>query len=436
MLTAENVMISTLGKPDQVSPLPLSSCYGDGIGNFVPDEARIRHDIEATAGRVSESAVLMEKAGPREYLFFDPAKTRAAIVTCGGLCPGLNNVIRSIFRQLSNYGVNDVLGIRNGYLGMNPAAGLPPLKLTNEMVEHISKEGGTILGSSRGPQDTGVLVDFLAKEQINMLFCIGGDGTQRGAHDLAMEIGARKLDIGIIGIPKTIDNDIRYTSRSFGFHTAIDEARHVLDCAHAEARGALNGVGLVKVMGRASGFIAAYATLASQEVNFCLIPEVPFKLTGPDGFMQLLKTRIGEKKHAVIAVAEGAGQELIPGTETSHDASGNALLQDIGLFLKKEIKASFAEDGLQVNVKYIDPSYIIRSVPANSDDSLLCDQFARHAVHAGMAGKTDMLIGLWNDAFTHIPIAPSVAEKKFVDPESELWISVYEATSQPLSFAV
>jgi len=431
MTDLSDTSITTLGDRKVRSPLTLSTIYGDGVGNFIPDEARVRFQVDVGTG-MDNPDICFEKAGPRERVFFDPSQVRAAIVTCGGLCPGLNNVIRSIFLELHyNYGAGEVLGIRYGYQGLNPDAGEEPVRITPEFVDDIHMEGGTVLGSSRGAQPTPKIVDFLVEKKIDMLFCIGGDGTQRGAHDIALEVLKRKLPISVLGIPKTIDNDILYVKRSFGFVTAIDQAQDVLFCAHNEAKGAPNGIGLVKVMGRQSGFIAAGATLASQEVNFCLIPELPFPMEGETGFLNVLKQRMLARKHAVIVVAEGAGQDLIGQEDIHKDASGNILFADIGIHLKHAIKEYFNRERIPVNVKYIDPSYIIRSVPANSADAFLCDQYGRHAVHAAMSGKTDMIIGEWNDSFMHVPSSLATAGRKRLEPESELWGGVVAATGQP-----
>jgi len=379
--------------------------------------------------------VLFEKAGARQQIFFHPAQAKAAIVTCGGLCPGLNNVIRSAFLELhKNYGVQQVLGIRHGYQGLNPQAGQPPLRLSMELVEDIHKEGGTILGTSRGAQDPAVTVDFLQAQGINLLFCVGGDGTQRGAHAVYEEVHRRGLAIAVVGIPKTIDNDIDYVSRTFGFTTAVEVAQKVIDCAHTEAKAAPYGIGLIKVMGRDAGGNAAVATLASQEVNFTLIPEVPFALGGERGFLAALRRRMLDRRHAVIVVAEGAGQDLFPAAQAQRDASGNVKHQDIGLFLKQEITDYFAAHGPKVDLKYIDPSYIIRSVPANSEDDILCDQYARRAVHAAMAGKTDLLVGHVSGSFVHVPIPMAVGRKRQVRVEGELWNCVLAATGQPGRF--
>jgi 6-phosphofructokinase 1 len=431
-LTAQDLIVPNLGPRTILSPLGLSKVPGDGLGDFVPDETRVLDQIERRPAEASDQSLSFEKAGPREHLYFDPRRTKAALVTCGGLSPGLNNVIRSAFLELHhNYGVPEVLGIRFGYQGLNPAKGQKPLRLTSDMVEDIHRTGGTILGSSRGPEDPGVIVDFLKREGINILFCVGGDGTQRGAHTIAAEVQRRGLPIAIVGIPKTIDNDLPFVWRSFGFGTALDKAREVIDCAHVEAKSAQNGVGLVKLMGREAGFIAATATLASQEVNFALIPEVPFPLEGEGGLLHALKKRLSARGHAVIVVAEGAGQDLIAKGRDERDASGNLKLNDIGLFLKERITRYFAAEKIPMSLKYIDPSYVIRSVPANTDDSLLCDAMARYAVHAAMAGKTDVLIGLWHNEFLHVPISAAVASQKRLSPEGGTWLSVLATTGQP-----
>lgn len=433
MISAADLLVADLGPRRLPSPLCLSTVSGDGIGDFVPDGARVRHVIELLDGQAPspEYDLLFEKAGPREKIFFDPASTSVAIVTCGGLCPGLNNVIRSLFLELHhNYGVAKVWGIRYGYRGLNPAHGDAPILLTPHFVENIHQQGGTVLGSSRGPQDPAVTVEFLVQRKIDAIFCLGGDGTQRGAHAIHEEIKRRGLPIAVIGIPKTIDNDISYVTQTFGFSTALEKAKEVIDGAHAESKGAPRGIGLVKLMGRDAGFIAAGATIASQEVNFTLIPEVKFPLAGEGGLLEMLAQRLVERAHAVIVTAEGAGQYLLD-QETACDASGNRKQGDIGVYLASHIVRYFESIGQPVNLKYIDPSYTIRSVPANCEDSLLCNALARHAAHAAMAGKTGVMIGYWHDAYIHVPIPLAVASKKRVSPESELWVAVEACTGQP-----
>jgi 6-phosphofructokinase 1 len=369
----------------------------------------------------------LEKAGPREKIFFDPGTSRAALVTCGGLCPGLNDVIRAIVMVLwYRYGVKEIFGLRYGFEGLIASFNHEPLVLKPELVEDIHQDGGTILGTSRGPQDIALMVDFLLERKINMLFTIGGDGTQRGALAISKEIEKRDLDISVIGIPKTIDNDISFTERTFGFETAIAISQIPITGAHMEAKGVRNGIGIVKLMGRESGFIAAYATLASSDVNLVLIPEVPFSLRKVFAY---LEERIIRKRHAVIVVAEGAGQEYVPGEGT--DASGNKKLGDIGIFLKTAITEDFSRHNIPTTVKYIDPSYIIRSAPATPDDSVLCFQLSENAVHAVMSGRTGMVVGLWNGHFVHVPIQVSVRDRKKIDTSDLLWQSVLDNTGQP-----
>jgi 6-phosphofructokinase 1 len=375
--------------------------------------------------------ITFERAGPRNRIFFPPEDTRAAIVTCGGICPGLNNVIRAVLLELEpRYGVRDVIGVRYGYAGMDPRNGFDPIPLNAEMVEDIHRNGGTILGTSRGPVDPNVALDWLAARGIDILFCVGGDGTMRGAHALHLAAEARGYKLSVIGIPKTIDNDIEYVWRSFGYQTAVDEAARVIAGAHQEAKSHYNGIGLVKLMGRDAGFIAAGATVASGEVNFTLIPEVPFQLEGEHGFLEILRKRIERRHHAVIVVAEGAGQDLMADHPVEVDASGNARYRDIGPFLNQKIQDHFRESNVPVTVKYFDPSYLIRSRPANCDDNLLCNQYGRNAVHAAMSGKTDMLVGLWFNVFVHVPIPLTISKKRSMSPTGELWGSVLAATGQ------
>jgi 6-phosphofructokinase 1 len=370
----------------------------------------------------------LEKAGPRGTVYFDPSKLKCGIVTCGGLCPGLNDVIRAIVMSLyHHYGVRTVFGFPYGYEGLVPRHRHVPLELTPKSVAQIHEQGGTILGSSRGPQDVVEMVDTLERMNVGILFTLGGDGTLRGAQAIAEEVGKRGLKIAVIGVPKTIDNDISYVQRSFGFETAVTEAGQAITSAHTEATGARNGVGLVKLMGRESGFIAAYAALAYNDVNYCLVPEVPFTL---EGFLDVLEERLDRKGHAVIVVGEGAGQDLLQSTQ-ERDASGNVRFGDIGLFLRDRIIAHFKGLKKELNLKYIDPSYTIRSVPANAHDSAFCLLLGHNAVHAGMSGRTNMLVGDWGGEFTHVPISLAVSRRKKIDPEGRLWSTVLASTGQP-----
>ena len=422
--SVEHMHIESLGPARFPSPLL----------RFISDDTRIPLVMEQRTGRPPSAAVTFERAGARERLYFDARKVRAGIVTCGGLCPGLNNVIRSVFMQLHHgYGVAEVLGFRCGYRGLDPSHGLEPLVLTPDYVNDIHKHGGTVLGTSRGPVDPDVAVANLARRGVNMLFCVGGDGTQRGALELYETARAKGIELAVVGIPKTIDNDVAYVARTFGHQTALEIARSVIDAAHTESKSVENGISIVKLMGRDAGFIAAGATIASQDVNFTLIPESPFMLDGPGGFLAALKTRILKRHHAVVVIAEGAGQNLMP-VANGADASGNKNLQDIGPFLRDRVAAFFKAEGIGVTVRYIDPSYIVRSQPADAEDAILCDQYARHAAHAAMAGKTGVLIGCLHDAFIHVPIPALRGHTQRVDPDGELWHAVISATGQPIRF--
>jgi 6-phosphofructokinase 1 len=434
MPTKAQLIVKTLGERRFPSPLNLSTIPDDDIADYMPDRARVLLNAESMEGETPDTSLMFEKAGPREAIFFEPSKTRAAIVTCGGLCPGLNNVIRSMVLELRyHYRVSDVLGFRYGYRGLGPN-GLPPMALTPDAVRDIHRTGGSMLGTSRGAESPAAMVDTLVKNDVQILFCVGGDGTLKGAHAIDEEITRRGLRIAVVGVPKTIDNDVCYIDKTFGFDTAVEMARVALDGAHTEANSAYHGVGLVKVMGRDSGFIAAAATLASLEVNFCLVPEVHFDLDGPSGLFAALQRRLDERQHALIVVAEGCSRVLMT-QNVARDASGNVNYQstdlDIGAHLRDVIVQHFKALGRPVTLKYIDPSYMIRSVPANANDSIFCDILARHAVHAGMAGKTDVVIGRWHSIFTHVPISLATASRKQIDPDSGLWLAVSETTGQP-----
>ncbi len=418
--------VKELGKRNIVSPLVKR--FG-GSNFFIKEKKRIRFYAYNDYNKVDES---FELAGPREKIYFSPNNARPAIVTCGGISPGLNDVIRSIVMEAHyGYGISSILGIKFGYNGLIPDNNFKMITLNPENVTDIHHFGGTILGSSRGgTSDISVLVDTIIKNNINILFTIGGDGTQKGAHAIYLEAEKRNYKLSVIGIPKTIDNDIAFIQRTFGFDTAFSIAVKSIMTANVEATSAPNGIGLVKLMGRDSGFIAANAALGMNDVNYLIIPEVKFDL---EKFLSWLEDRINSRRHAVICVAEGAGQEeLRKDKELKYDASGNPVLEDIGLFLKNKIKEFFKEKNIPINLKYIDPSYMIRTEPANANDSVYCITLGQHAVHAAMAGKTDMLVGRWSNQYTHVPIELATSKKKRINTTSPFWYRVMEATGQPL----
>jgi 6-phosphofructokinase 1 len=425
--------IEQLGTPTFPSPIERDEAF-----SFANDDDRIAmspllgktHPLSrgASANPFDES---FEIAGPRSRIFFNPPKTRAAIVTCGGLCPGINAVVRSLVLLLwYRYNCRQVLGIRYGYNGLTEDAE-PPITLDPQTVSAIHLDGGTLLGSSRGAPPVETMVDYLEKNKIDMLFTIGGDGTIRGASYIWEEIKRRGLKIAIISIPKTIDNDIPFVRRSFGFETAVATATTAIHSGHVEATGVPYGIGLVKLMGRHAGYIAATASLATGHANLCLIPEVPFDLEGEHGILAYLETRILQRRHAVVVVAEGAGQQYVASDASNKDASGNLKLGDIGMFLRDRINSYFAAKKLDVTLKYIDPSYIIRSAAAHPNDQLHCARLAQNAVHAAMAGKSGLLIGYWHGLMTHVPTQALNGMTQRINPKGELWFNVLEMTGQP-----
>ena len=416
--------IPVLGPAEVLSPLHLSTTFGDGVANFTADDERVIFDSSG-----HDTTTFFELAGPRKKVYFRGDEVAAGIVTCGGLCPGMNNVIRALVMQLwYGYGVRRIHGFRYGLLGLTPDAVERPQVLRPEDVDNIHNIGGTVLGSSRGAQRPEVMVDTLNRLRINVLFCIGGDGTMRAAHAIYEEIRRRGDRIAVIGVPKTIDNDMCYIERTFGFDTAVAVASDAIRAAHVEARGAPRGVGLVRLMGRHSGFVAASATLACREVNLVLVPEQEFSLEGEKGILEFIRGRVRNRNHCVVVVAEGAGQGLLP-KSGEHDASGNERLQNIGIFLKDRISKGLQKDG--ITLKYIDPSYIIRAAPANDGDAIFCGHLAQEAVHAAMAGKTGMVIGLWLSRFTHAPLSLVTSGRKVIGLDTSFWRRVLEATGQP-----
>lgn len=429
--------VRTLGARTFPSPLGLSTKPHDEVPDFVPDDARVLHQVELVEGETVDASRTFEKAGPREKIFFDPSTAAAGIVTSGGLCPGINNVIRTIVLQLFHrYGVKTIFGFRYGFAGLDPASGLAPMTLTPDHVRHIHGRGGTMLGTSRGGHDPKGMVDTLEANGINMLLAIGGDGTMRGAHAIAEEAARRGRPIAVVGVPKTIDNDIAFVDKTFGFETAVAMAKVAIDAAHTEATSARGGIGLVKLMGREAGFLAAHATLASHDVNVCLVPEVHFALEGPCGLLAYLEKRLATRGHAVVVAAEGCATHLATAMANApRDASGNLSFQssalDIGAHLKSRIDGYFKEKGVPLTLKYIDPSYMVRGVRADANDAIFCDELARAAVHAAMAGKTDVMVGRWHRSFTHVPLPLALSEKKRIDPDRELWLAVTETTGQP-----
>jgi 6-phosphofructokinase 1 len=425
-MNTDRFAINRLGEPTVTNPL---------AATYVSDDERLAYNPYASHFRVclanSKTPEGFEVAGPREKVFFNPSVTSAAIVTCGGLCPGLNAVIRALVMQIwHRYGCRRILGVRYGYHGLDGAKPDDFVQLDPEVVNNIHMQGGTILGSSRGTPPTPTIVDTLTQQKVDILFVIGGDGTMRGALEIQREIERRKMRVAVIGVPKTIDNDIAFVRRSFGFETAVAIACDSIHAAHEEARGARGGIGLVKLMGRNSGYIAANATLATGHVNFCLVPEVSFRFEGQQGLFSLVEKRLKDRGHCVIVAAEGAGQEYFMGVKGA-DASGNPKLGDVGILLRDRLGEHLRSHSIQHSIKYIDPSYMIRAATADPADQLFCARLAQGAVHAAMAGKTGMLIGYWHGRVTHVPFSAMVNDRQTINPGGELWSNVLEMTGQP-----
>ncbi len=435
LIKESKLQIKSLGEQKYESPFSFSICQEERNIGFFEDDDRVIAiiDTKTLNGDFKKISDLpaFEKAGPREKLYFKPGSTYSAIVTCGGLCPGLNAVIRSlVMMSWYRYGNHKIYGIKFGYNGLSSKNKVDPLELTPDLVRDIGLHGGTFLGSSRGAPPVEEMVDRLEELKIDVLYVIGGDGTQKGALRIIEEIEKRGLAISVVGIPKTIDNDIEVIDRSFGFESAFSKACEAIYSGSIEAKGAPNCISIVKVMGRDSGFIAARSTVATNLVNFCLVPEIEFDIEGENGLLEHMEQRIRTRGNCVIVVAEGAGQKFFEG-ESGLDASGNKILQDIGLYLKDKIKHYFDSKKIETTIKYIDPSYIIRSCPPTPSDMYFCSQLAQMAVHAAMAGKTGMVVGLVHNKYVHIPMELATLQRKRIHPHSQLWHSVIEATGQP-----
>ncbi|PON51077.1 ATP-dependent 6-phosphofructokinase [Parasponia andersonii] len=425
--------------PTYANPLQNSQAYAIVKQTFVRPEDVVAERI--VVKRDSPRGVHFRRAGPREKVYFKSDEVRACIVTCGGLCPGINTVIREIVCGLSYmYGIEDILGIEGGYRGFYSKN---TLRLTPKVVNDIHKRGGTFLRTSRGGHDTHKIVDNIQDRGINQVYIIGGDGTQKGAALIYKEVEKRGLHVAVAGIPKTIDNDIAVIDKSFGFDTAVEEAQRAINAAHVEVESVENGVGIVKLMGRYSGFIAMFATLASRDVDCCLIPESPFYLEGRGGLFEFIEERLKENGHVVIVIAEGAGQEYVAQeieTIEKKDASGNKLLLDVGLWLTDKIKAHFTKvRKMAINMKYIDPTYMIRAIPSNASDNIYCTLLAQSAVHGAMAGYSGFTVGPVNSKHAYIPISDKLGvvfqrvteTQNTVKLTDRMWARLLASTNQP-----
>ena len=437
-VSLDDLRVRPLGECRHASPFSEMLADKRTSPHYVAEDDRVLLDdtvsVLLSRGVALEDLPSLEAAGPRKKIYFESSTTTVGIVTCGGLCPGLNDVIRGIVQELSeHYRAERIVGFRNGFKGLTRAGRDDVIELTLDRVRDINNDGGTILGSSRGAHDVEEMVDSLVALGIDVLFVIGGDGSMRGAMAITSEVDRRGAAIGVVGVPKTIDNDLPYTDQSFGFQTAFARATDFIASVFIESQAAENGVGIVKLMGRHSGFIACYAALSVNDADFVLIPEVPFGLDGDDGLLCRIEQHLRAHGQVVVVVAEGAGQDLLE-LEDTRDASGNTRLGDIGLFLKAKITERLSGSGIEPTVRYLDPSYAIRSVAANAYDSVYCVRLAHAAVHAGMAGRTETVVVRWRRRFVHVPMGLITGHRNQVDPDGDLWMSVLEATGQPATF--
>ncbi|KAF8067362.1 PFK5 [Scenedesmus sp. PABB004] len=420
------------GSPDSAGAAQFFSAPDDDGGVGGPGGAHINW-MEASLEQLTTPLPPWAiRAGAREVIYHDPRNTTAAIVTCGGLCPGLNDVVAGLVNKLTDYGVPDgnILGIRYGFKGFYDREHRPDV-LTKASVDGIQLQGGTILGTSRGGANIKEIVKRLDMWGVDMLFVVGGNGGNAGANAIQQKCDEADVLCNVIGVPKSIDNDILLIDKCFGFDTAVEEAQRALLAAKVEASSARQGIGLVKLMGRQSGFIAMQASMASGVVDAVLIPEVPFKLTGDKGLCKYLEGVLEAKGHCVVCVAEGAGQDLLEDDSIANnhgtDASGNPILKDIGMFLKAGFKAHFKD----ADIKYIDPSYIIRSIPTTSNDRIYCKILAHNAVHAAFAGYTGITVGLVNTHYVYLPIPVIICAPRKVDPRGKMWNRLRASIGQP-----
>ncbi|XP_037474293.1 ATP-dependent 6-phosphofructokinase 3-like [Triticum dicoccoides] len=181
-------------------------------------------------------------------------------------------------------------------------------------------------------------------------------------------------------------------------------------------------------------FIAMYATLASRDVHdCCLIPESPFYMDGEGGLLQYVERRLKENKHMVIVVAEGAGQDIIAKsipTSDQQDASGNKLLLDIGLWLTHKIKDHFKSKKMEMTIKYIDPTYMIRAIPSNATDNVYCTLLAHSAIHGAMAGYSFTIV-MVNGRHAYIPFYRVTSTRNKVKITDRMWARLLSPTNQP-----
>ena len=396
------------------NPLKNNDAFKDSY--FVEEDTLIKTNIIKTTDSDEENYFV--RAGPRKEIAWDPIHTKVAIVTCGGLCPGLNTVIRELYITLHHkYGVKFVYGVKNGYKGFYSDN---LVRLDDDIIRDIHHKGGSILGTSRGGTDVKKIVDSIAHRGISHLYAIGGNGTQKGLFEINKEIKKRGLCVSVVGIPKTIDNDLCIIDKSFGFDTSVQEAQRAIQAAKVEIEAFNNAVGIVKVMGRNSGFIAMYSSLASKDVDCCLIPEIPFDIEYDHGVLHYIKECLHKKDKILIVVSEGAGQHYI-------NDPVNKNLNDFGIWLCEVVRSNVPN----VCIKYIDPTYTIRAITPNASDSIYCTILAQSAVHGAFCGYTNFIVGPVNGKHAYIPLQMAIHETNTVSEDDRMWFRLISANGQP-----
>ena len=406
----------------------ISPCYGNPNNRDVLSGGWIDRNLFQKYNEYvkADNGELYIRGGPRFHIALDNLRVKACIMTCGGLCPGLNVVIRELVMALRyNYGVAEIYGIKWGFLGFTQKECW--IKLEPEDVKHIHLLGGTVLGTSRRGFDGEEISKQLIKNNVNMVFFIGGDGTHRGIKELSKILKEKKKKIILVGIPKSIDNDMPIIDKSFGLESVVQESVRTIRAANVEANCNLNGIGLVKLFGRSSGFVAMLSTLAARDVNICLIPEIPFNLYGENGLLDFIFQRMQVKEHCVIVVSDGARFSV-----KDYKTSNGRPVEDIGLVIKKEIIEKSEELGIEVNLKYMDPTYVVRAVPANEYDCNLCAKLAESAVHCAFAGFTNFSVGMINNKPCMIPLEKMCGKsERKVEFNSDDYLMLLASTGQP-----
>lgn len=328
------------------------------------------------------------------------------VLTGGGDCPGLNAVIRAVERAGIKYDFG-TLGIRNGWQGLIDGDVEP---LTDFSVSGILPKGGTILGTSRtnplkNPSDFQKIKANIKKYGIHALVVIGGDGTLSAARDVA------KQGISVVGIPKTIDNDICGTDMTFGFDTAVSTVTEAIDRLHTTAESH-HRIIVVEVMGRNVGWIAVTAGIAGG-ADEILIPEVHFTM---DGVCKKLKDRYDAgKKFSIVVIAEGAhekdlGLPSVP--ENERDECGHEKFVGVGNILGKELERRL---GIETRVTIL--GHVQRGGSPTAYDRVLATRFGVAAVQLVHAGDFGKMVALQGNRITSITLESAVNQLKTVDPE-------------------